>query len=60
MKFRTKLILLFIGLALLTNGLLFIINTWQASKMLRAQIGTTALSIAATASALLDGDLHAT
>jgi len=60
MKFRTKLILLFIGLALLTNGLLFIINTWQAGKMLRAQIGTTALSIAATASALLDGDLHAT
>ena len=60
MKFRTKLILLFIGLALLTNGLFFIINTWQAGKMLRAQIGTTALSIAATASALLDGDLHAT
>lgn len=60
MKFRTKLILLFIGLALLTNGLLFIINSWQAGNMLRAQIGTTALSIAATASALLDGDLHAT
>jgi adenylate cyclase len=58
MKFRTKLILLFILMSLVTNGMLFIINSWQAGKMLRDQISSTALSIAATASAVIDGDLH--
>jgi adenylate cyclase len=45
-------------MALLTNGALFFINSWQAGRMLRAQIATTALSIAATASSVIDGDLH--
>jgi adenylate cyclase len=58
MKFRTKLIILFVIMALLTNGALFFINSWQAGRMLRAQIATTALSIAATASSVIDGDLH--
>jgi len=58
MKFRTKLILLFVVLSLATNGLLFFINSWQSAKMLRDQIASTALSVAATASAMLDGDLH--
>ena len=58
MKFRTKLILLFVVMSLVTNGMLFIINSWQAGKMLRDQIASTALSIAATASAVIDGDLH--
>ena len=58
MKFRTKLILLFVFMSLVTNGMLFIINSWQAGKMLRDQIASTALSIAATASAVIDGDLH--
>lgn len=58
MKFRTKLILLFVVMSLVTNGMLFIINSWQAGKMLRDQIASTALSIAATASAMIDGDLH--
>jgi len=58
MKFRTKLIILFVIMALLTNGALFFINSWQAGRILRAQIATTALSIAATASSVIDGDLH--
>lgn len=58
MKFRTKLILIFVAMSLATNGLLFIINSWQAGKMLREQIASTALSVAATASAVIDGDLH--
>jgi len=58
MKFRTKLILLFVFMSLVTNGMLFIINSWQAGKMLRDQIASTALSIAATASAVIDGDSH--
>jgi adenylate cyclase len=45
-------------MALLTNGALFFINSWQAGRILRAQIATTALSIAATASSVIDGDLH--
>jgi len=45
-------------MSLVTNGMLFVINSWQAGKMLRDQIAATALSIAATASAVIDGDLH--
>lgn len=58
MKFRTKLILIFVAMSLATNGILFIINFWQTGKMLREQIASTALSVAATASAVIDGDLH--
>ena len=58
MKFKTKLIFLFVMMSLVTNGLLFFINSWQTNKMLRDQIGATALSIAATTSAMLDGNLH--
>lgn len=58
MKFRTKLILLFVAMSLATNGMLFILNSWQAGKMLREQIATTALSVAATASAVIDGEKH--
>jgi len=45
-------------MSLVTNGMLFLINSWQAGKMLRDQIASTALSIAATASAVIDGDSH--
>jgi adenylate cyclase len=58
MKFKTKLIFLFVMMSLVTNGLLCFINSSQANKMLREQIGATALSIAATTSAMLDGNLH--
>jgi len=58
MSFRSKLLLLFIGLAALTNGLLLAVCYSQAERMLRQQIATTALSIAATAAALVDGDAH--
>jgi adenylate cyclase len=57
-KFRTKLIIVFVIMALITNGTLFFINSWEAGKMLRGQIASTALSVAATASALIDGDMH--
>ena len=58
MSFRLKLILLFVVLSVVTNGLLFFLNSAQSAKMLRNQIGATALSVAATTAVAIDGDLH--
>lgn len=58
MSFRTKLILLFVTLALVTNGILFFLNSSKAAAMLRSQIGATALSVAATTAIAIDGDIH--
>ncbi len=58
MSYRTKILCLFVGLAAVTNGVLLTICYQQAERTLRQQIGTTALSIAATASAMIDIEAH--
>lgn len=56
MKFRTKVLLLFFGLTLTGNAVLSVINYHQTRSQVRAQIESTALAIAASASAALDGE----
>jgi len=60
MKYRTKLIVLFAALAAGTSLLLGSLQFLPARDALRRQLESTALSIAATTAASIDGDLHKT
>jgi adenylate cyclase len=58
MKYRTRLTLIFIGLALFTNGITVAFMYLNVKKVVFLQIQTTALSVVATSAALVDGNLH--
>lgn len=56
MKYRTKVLACFVGLAVTTNAVLLTVEYAQTSRQLRHQIESQVLSIASTAALLLDGD----
>lgn len=58
MKYRTKVTLLVVTLTLFTAASLTVISYIVSRRMLVDQIQSQVLSIAATASSLVDGDLH--
>ena len=58
MKYRTKILLGFVGLALITNGVLLTLMYFEARQSLMTQMRTTVLSIADTTAALIDIDRY--
>lgn len=58
MKYRTKILLLFLSVTILTNGITTVLIYHAMERLVFHLIQSNVLSIAATASALLDGDLH--
>lgn len=56
MKFRTRVLCLFVGMALLTNSVLFAISYWQSSRSIKQQIESAVLSIASTGALGIDGE----
>jgi adenylate cyclase len=58
MKYRSKLALLLAVLALTTSGILASVSYWLTRDILVGEIQSKVLSIAATAAAVIDGDLH--
>lgn len=59
MKFRTRVLWMLVGLALLTNAVLVAVLFAQASRQLRRQIESQVLSIAAEGALQVDADLLA-
>lgn len=58
MRYRTRLTLMIVTLAVISNGVLLAISYRAARRMLVEEIESKVLSIAATAGAFIDGDLH--
>jgi hypothetical protein len=58
MRFRTKVSLGLVTLALMTNGVLLILMYYGARESLTTQMRSTVLSIADTTAALLDIDRY--
>ncbi len=58
MKYRTKLTLLLVALALVSNGVLVMISYRLTRRLVINEMNSKVLSIAATASSFIDGDLH--
>jgi sensor histidine kinase regulating citrate/malate metabolism len=58
MKYRTKVIVLLMGTVFVTTGISVAILYWNFERLLRDQMGSQILSVAATTAAFLDGDLH--
>jgi adenylate cyclase len=58
MKYRTKVIVLLMAMVFVTTGISVGILYWHFERVLRDQIGSQILSVAATTAAFLDGDLH--
>ena len=58
MKYRTKVIVLLMGMVFVTTGISVGILYWNFERLLRDQMGSQILSVAATTAAFLDGDLH--
>ena len=58
MKFRTKVAIGLVALALATNGLLMALMYYEARQSLVQQIQSTALSVADTTAALMDVDRY--
>jgi hypothetical protein len=58
MKYRTKVIVLLMAMVFVTTGISVAILYWHFERVLRDQIGSQILSVAATTAAFLDGDLH--
>src|SRR6187397_2541569 len=58
MKYRTKVLLLLMATVVVTTGLSVGILYWYFERVLRDQIGSQVLTVAATTAAFLDGDLH--
>jgi adenylate cyclase len=58
MTYRAKVLSLFILLALLSNGILFVLLYLPAERSLLRQMQSKVLSIASTTAAALDTDLH--
>jgi adenylate cyclase len=58
MKYRTKVMILLMAMVFVTTGISVGILYWNFDRMLREQMGSQILSVAATTAAFLDGDLH--
>ncbi len=58
MTYRTKVLVLLVGMAVLTTGVTVIVLAWNFSRILQERLGSQVLSVAATTAAFLDGDLH--
>jgi adenylate cyclase len=58
MKYRTKVIVLLMAMVFVTTGISVGILYWNFERLLRDQMGSQILSVAATTAAFLDGDLH--
>jgi adenylate cyclase len=58
MKYRTKVMILLMAMVFVTTGISVGILYWNFERMLREQMGSQILSVAATTAAFLDGDLH--
>ncbi|MEW6202344.1 MAG: adenylate/guanylate cyclase domain-containing protein [bacterium] len=58
MRYQLKLILLFLALAVITNGTLMTVMYFNMKRIVFAEIQSKALSIAITAAALIDGEPH--
>ncbi|MGA7905206.1 MAG: hypothetical protein WCA06_21460, partial [Terrimicrobiaceae bacterium] len=58
MKYRTKAIVLLMAMVFLTTGISVGILYWNFERLLRDQMGSQILSVAATTAAFLDADLH--
>jgi adenylate cyclase len=58
MKYRTKVIILLMSMVFVTTGISVGILYWNFTRLLRDQMGSQMLSVAATTAAFLDGDLH--
>ena len=57
-NYRTRLLLGFLGLAIIASGLVFFLSTQHSREMLRDQIRSTVISIAVEAAAEVDVELH--
>ncbi|MFG0317355.1 MAG: adenylate/guanylate cyclase domain-containing protein [Planctomycetota bacterium JB042] len=60
MRYRTKVLASFVGLALVSNALLLVVDYALSSRQLRHRIESQVLSIAAAGAVAVDGDLLAT
>ena len=58
MKYRTKVIVLLMAMVFVTTVISVGILYWTFERLLRNQMGSQILSVAATTAAFLDGDLH--
>ncbi len=58
MKYRTKVIVLLMAMVFVTTGISIGILYWYFERLMRDQMGSQVLSVAATTAAFLDGDLH--
>ena len=58
MTFRTKVLVLLVGMALLTMGVTVVVLALFFSRILQDRLGSQALSVAATTAAFIDGDHH--
>ncbi|NNE90155.1 MAG: HAMP domain-containing protein [Verrucomicrobiales bacterium] len=58
LNFKTKLLIAFLGLSVVTAALLSTISIHHSQKTARNHIRSNALSIAVSAAAQVDGDLH--
>jgi len=58
MRYRTKILLVLLFLAMATGGAVMALYFWQARQLLHAQIQSRALAAATNAAMAIDGDLH--
>src|SRR5690242_5530355 len=58
MKFRTKLLIGFLAVALVSNGLAMVLMYSLSKHYLFESFRSKVLTVASTTAALLDGDLH--
>ena len=58
MKYRAEVIVLLMAMVFVTTGISVGISVLELERLLRDQMGSQMLSVAATTAAFLDGDLH--
>lgn len=58
MTYRSKVLVLLTGMAVITTGAPLALLSWYFSGLLREQLGQQALTVAATTAMFVDGDLH--
>ena len=58
MRYRTKVLLLLMGMVVVTTGFAVALLYWHFQRVLQDQIGSQVLTATATTAAFLDGELH--
>ena len=58
LRFRTKVLILLVGMAIFTMGVTVVVLALTFSRILQDRLGSQALSVAATTATFLDGNLH--